>query len=192
MINFTYKKEIEASIFDDYIKENKSPVVADMILDELKNVEINISEDFIKNQLNFISKQWEETQPKFLESLGKFYEENLQAPDLTCYLIRLNKFPYDYSKGWFTAPLFTNPAERNRVIMHELCHYYQPKPLPREIKEAIPEILNDHEKFRMFGFDKGHKHEKEQQWRKKIWQLYKNGGKFSDLLKLADKNIVDI
>ncbi len=185
MLNFIYKKEIENLVFHNYIKEKKSSMITKMILNELQSVKINISANYIKDQIKYIENQWLEVQSDFLEALGDFYEKDLFEPNLTCYLIRLDIFPYDFNKGWFTAPFFITPAERNRVIMHELCHYYQPEDLPREIKEAIPVILNDHEKFRMFGYDRGHKDEKEQEWRKKIWNLHQKGGKFSDLLKLV-------
>ncbi len=66
----------------------------------------------------------------------------------------------------FTASLFGNPAERNRIIMHELCHYFQPIELPKDIKEAIPVILNDHKEFQMFSVDRGSISEEEQKWRK--------------------------
>ncbi len=190
MINFTYNKKIEDSIFNDYVLEKKSPVVSQIISNELQTVNIDISDRYIKEHIDFISRQWIKAQPKFLKALGDFYEKELPEPDLICYLTRLDIFPYQYEPEkdgdhWFSAPLFSNPTERNRVIMHELCHYYQPQPLPREIKEAIPEILNDHDTFGMYSFDRGHKDENEQRWRKVIRELYKDGGKFSDLLKLV-------
>lgn len=190
MINFIYNKEIEDGIFDDYVKEKKSPIVADMIKSELSEVIVNTDNTYIKDQLDFIKNEWLKVQDNFLKQLSDFYEKELSEPKLDCCLTRLDIFPYDYSSkdgaNWFSAPLFGNPAERNRIIMHELVHYYQPQELPREIKEAIPTILNDHEKFGMYAFDRGHNEEKEQEWRIKIWELYQNKGKFSDLLKLVD------
>ena len=189
MIKFTYKKEIEDMVLNEYILPNKNKLVSDMISKELESVKIDISNTIIKEQIECIKNHWLSVKDKFLKELGDFYEKKLPEPELICYLTRLDIFPYSYGKeegeNWFSAPLFTNPAERNRVIMHELVHYYQPTELPKEIKEAIPEILNDHEKFCMYSFERGHKEEKEQEWRKTIWELYQKGGKYSDLIKLV-------
>lgn len=189
MINFLYNKKIEDQVFSDFVLKKKISVVSDSIKNELSSVNIDSNQEFFINHIKFVGSEWKKVQPKFLSALGDFYEKDLVAPDLICYLTRLDIFPYKYSAdgdedNWFCAPMFGNPAERNRVIMHELCHYFQPVQLADEIKEAIPVILNDHEKFGMYSFDRGHQDESEQKWRKIIWDLYKNGGKFSDLLKL--------
>lgn len=187
MIKFCYNQEIENLVFKDYILPKKSPVVSQMIKEEISEVLLPQENKFIKDQINFISKKWDEVENKFLIELGKFYSKKLETPELICYLIRLDTFPYNYKssteKQWFTAPLFRNPAERNRVIMHELCHYFQPADLPRPIKEAVPVILNDHERFSMYSEDKGNQELEEQKWRKVIWEISKNGGNFNDLLK---------
>ncbi len=189
MILFKYDKTIEETIFHKYVEGKKSPEVVKMIADEIRNIQILPEQDGLAKQLiSHIQKTWEKTEQNFYQHLGSFYEMEISTPDLTCFLTRLDIFPYDFSEGttekWFTAPFFKNPVERQRVIMHELCHYFQPVELDRDIKEAIPVILNDHKSFRMFSFDKGHDSEKEQEWRKIIWDIYQKGGKFKDVLSL--------
>jgi hypothetical protein len=157
-----------------------------MIEDEINEVVLTENNGFIIDQINYINGKWGEVEDNFLIELGKFYKKELESPKLKCYLIRLDTFPYDYTLGnesWFSAPLFGNPAERNRVIMHELCHYFQPTELPKHIKESLPVILNDHDIFKMYSNDKGHQDDaEEQKWRKIVWSIYKNGGNFDDLL----------
>jgi len=192
MIKFCYSQKIENLVLKDYILPKKSAVVSQMIEEELVEVLLQPENDFITTQIEFISKKWNEAENKFLTELGKFYSKKLESPDLKCYLIRLDTFPYNYKSDseerWFTAPLFKNPAERNRVIMHELCHYFQPIDLPRPIKEAMPVILNDHESFGMYSEDRGNQEPEEQKWRKIIWDIYKNGGNFNDLADYIKKD----
>jgi hypothetical protein len=187
MIKFFYSQKIEDLVFKDYILPKKSSVVSQMIKEEISEVLLPRGNKFINDQIKFISKKWSETENKFLTELGKFYSKKLESPKLKCYLTRLDTFPYNYKSDnrehWFTAPLFRNPIERNRVIMHELCHYFQPTDLPRPIKEAIPVILNDHERFGMYGEERGNQEPEEQKWRKIIWDIYKSGGNFNTLLE---------
>ena len=195
MINFTYNKEKEVSIYEDYILTKKSPEVSRMVVEELE-VPLDISNKYIVDQISYIQKQWEKVSTNFLKSLGDFYEIDLSTPNLTCYLTRLDIFPYRYNKNdnkeqWFSAPLFGNPAERNRVIMHELCHYFQPSPLPEAIKEAMPVILNDHKHFEMYSTDRGHQNTEEQKWRKIIWDMYSDGKKYKDIVLLLNEDNKD-
>jgi len=187
MIKFCYSREIENLAFKEHVLPKKSPIVSQMIKEEISEVLLPQENKFINDQIEYISKKWNEAENKFLTELGNFYCKKLESPELKCYLTRLDTFPYNYKSDtdehWFTAPLFRNPAERNRVIMHELCHYFQPTGLPREIKEAIPVILNDHERFGMFGEERGNQEKEEQKWRKIIWEIYKNDGNFNTLLE---------
>lgn len=185
-MKFVYDREKELKIFHE-IKETKFKEPSrSMIEEELNKVSIPPDSPFLKSLVEHIENNWVRVEENFLAQLGKFYGRKLEKPELTCYLVRFGVYPYNFEDeegGWFCAPLFASPAERNRTIMHELCHYFQPVKLPRDIKEAIPVILNDHEVFKMYGFDRGHESPGEQRWRKKIWELYKAGKKFSDLLK---------
>lgn len=191
MITFKYDKDIELEVFDKYIKTKKSPEVADLILSEIDKVDISLERNsFIAKLISHIESDWRKVADNFYVKLGKFYGLDISEPDITCYLIRLDTFPYHYmTKGekWFAAPLFGNPADRIRVIMHELCHFFQPVELPRDIKEAIPVILNDHQSFQMYSFDRGHDSEEERKWRKIIWEIYQKGGVFKDVLTVYDK-----
>jgi len=186
MLKFKYDRKIEEIAFE-FQKQNSKATNAffELCENSAKKVEIDPENQFIKKQIEIIKENWENIQENFLNELGKFYEKELEKPEITCVLVRAFSFPYNYTgeEKWFAAPLFGSPAEINRVIMHELCHYYQPKELPRPIKEAIPVILND-DVFGPITKDKGHMDEEEQKWRKKIWDLYKEDGKFSDILKL--------
>lgn len=150
------------------------------------SIEIKGSDRVVTDYIKLAGKIWRESATKFLRALGDFYEQELSEPDMYCYLIRTDPYPYNFKQGtnsWLAAPLFAPPAVRNGVVMHELCHYFQPQPLPPSIKEAIPVILNDHQTFGMYNYDSGHPDPEEQKWRKLIWDLYRQGGKFSDLLK---------
>jgi len=195
MITFKYDKKIEQTVFDDYVKPKKSPEVASLIFLEINEVEILSERDVIISKLvSHIENGWQKVANNFYNKLGKFYGLDISEPDLTCYLIRLDIFPYSYltnKEKWFAAPLFGNPADRIRVIMHELCHFFQPLDLPRDIKEAIPVILNDHEAFQMYSFDRGHGTEEEKKWRKIIWDIYQSGGGFQDIIdKLKKEGIL--
>jgi len=182
-MKFIYNRKFELDLLDKIGKEY-SPVVFKLLKTEL--VQIKISQQTIKQQIVFIEKEWKKIETNFYKQLGRFYDKKLFSPDLTCYLIRYSKFPYKYNGDhkWFCAPLFGSPAERNRVIMHELCHYFQPTKLPESVKEAIPVILNDHDVFQMYSIDRGHNDKEEQVWRKKIWRIYKKGGSFNQILKI--------
>jgi hypothetical protein len=187
MIQFKYDKKIEDVAFESQKKNNKaSEDFFNLCKDSAERVRVDTENSFIKNQIQVIKENWDNIQDNFLNRLGIFYEKKLNPPDITCALVRAFSFPYNYvgKDKWFAAPLFGSPAEINRVIMHELCHYYQPRELPRDIKEAIPVILNDYASFGPITRDKGHDSEEEQKWRKIIGDLYKEGKKFSDLLKL--------
>jgi hypothetical protein len=187
MIKFSYNKEIEREIFEEFIKKSKPKEISDLAEKELNNVLISQEDVLIQNQLKYIEDSWNEVKDNFYDKLGKFYNSKIEDPDLICYLTRLSVFPYKY-KGdnqHFTASLFGNPAERNRIIMHELCHYFQPIELPKDIKEAVPVILNDHKEFQMFSVDKGSDSEEEQKWRKIIWDIYKKGGTIEDLKSIT-------
>ena len=190
MINFKYKKEIEDFVFKEYVEKRKSPIVAKLIYDEIVNVPINDNDESIKKLISHIKNEWGNVATNFYDQMEKFYDIKIFDPDLTCFLTRLDIFPYSYSnetkEKWFSAPLFGNPASRIGIIMHELCHYFQPIELPRDIKEAIPVILNDHDKFQMYGIERGHDSEEEQRWRKIIWEIYQKGGNFKDVLKIVE------
>jgi len=192
MITFIYSKEIERKIFEEYVLPKKSKEVSDLILSEIEQVQISDENEYISSLIIHINSEWKKVETNFYEKLGKFYGVNISEPEITCYFTRLDIFPYHYTSSgeintgeqWFSAPLFGNPAERIRVIMHELCHYFQPVELPRDIKEAIPVILNDHDEFKMYGIDKGHGTDEEKKWREIIWDIYKKGDSFQDILKL--------
>ena len=189
-MKFVYDRKKELEIFQT-IKETKFQEPSrSMVEEELDKVSIPADSPFLKSLVEYIENNWLEVEENFLTQLGKFYGRDLEKPKLTCYLVRFNVYPYNFKDkedSWFCAPLFISPAERNRVIMHELCHYFQPVELPRDIKEAIPVILNDHEVFKMYSFDRGHNSEEEQRWRKKILELYKAGKGFADLLSEIEK-----
>ena len=184
MIKFTYNPRIEQYVFQTYTKARKRPEVVTLIEREL-DIEINESDKVVSDYIDLARAVWQASADKFLTALGNFYERELAEPDMYCYLIRVTNYPYNFEQGtdsWFAAPLFAPPAVRNGVVMHELCHYFQPQPLPYSIKEAVPVILNDHHTFGMYNYDGGHSDPEEQKWRKIIWELHQQGGKFSDLL----------
>ncbi|MCK4386947.1 MAG: hypothetical protein KAV41_02610 [Candidatus Pacebacteria bacterium] len=183
MIKFNYSEKVEREIFEDFVKKKRPKEIYEMVEKELDETPISKDDNLIRNQLDYIKNNWKKVEDNFYNKLGVFYNSKIKAPNLTCYLTRLSIFPYKYEgeNQHFTAPLFGSPAERNRIIMHELCHYFQPFELPKDIKEAVPVILNDHKKFQMFSMDKGGNSEKEQKWRKIIWDIYKKGGTIDDL-----------
>ncbi|MFA6297296.1 MAG: hypothetical protein WC629_01910 [Candidatus Paceibacterota bacterium] len=192
MILFKYNSEKEIMVLKIQKDKNRSPETFALFEKFITNADIDIDNPFILKHIKVVGENWNNVKDRFLNGLSKFYEVKLQEPDLTCYLTRTAIFPYNY-KGdsqWFAAPMFGNPAEINRVIMHELCHYLQPTKLPDYIKEAIPVILNDTKIFGSIGVEKGHlKDEAEQKWRKIIWDLYCEGKNYTDLLKFVEKEI---
>lgn len=193
MIKFLYNKDKELDIYDKVIKVEKSKEVSELIYNEIVSAPIEIDKnEFVQQLILVINKQWKDLENDFYERLGAFYGGHISEPDIICFLTRFDKFPYYYStnaqKKWFSAPLFANPTERIRVIMHELCHFFQPVDLPQDIKEAIPVILNDHNSFKMYGLDRGHDSKEEQKWRKIIWDIYQKGGTFRDVLEEIKKN----
>ena len=184
MIKFSYYRQIEQQAFHEHSKKRKSPEVISLMEKELA-IEFSESDKVVSDYIDLARTVWQESADKFLTALGNFYERELAEPDIYCYLIRVTNCPYNFEQGtdsWFAAPLFAPPVVRNGVVMHELCHYFQPQPLPRSIKEAIPVILNDHHTFGMYNYDGGHSDPEEQKWRQIIWDIYQQGGKFSDLL----------
>ncbi len=181
-MKFVYDRKFELCILNK-LEKDYNPKIFRMFKRELNQVKI--SKQTANQQIKFVKQEWKKVEDNFYKQLGNFYNKKLSKPEIACYLSRLPKYPYDF-KGkheWFCAPFFVNPAERNKVIMHELCHYFQPIKLPRPIKEAIPVILNDHEVFQMYSIDRGHNDKEEQAWRKKIWKIYKKGEDFEEVLK---------
>jgi len=172
-MNFKYDREKELEIFK--LHQHKFKKLLGRVLEEELNEIVLPNLDPLVSK---IARDWAKVEDNFLKQLGKFYDRKLEKLDLTAYLVRFGLCPYNFDEGWFAVPFFVHPTERNAVAMHELCHFYQPIKLKRGIKEAIPVILNDHKTFQMFSFDRGHKEPKEQEWRKKIWELYKEGKNF--------------
>lgn len=195
MIKFEYDKNQEKQILkvqqESKIKQNNPQPFFHLYEKTINEVEIGENDKFIKDQIKLIEEDWKSIEEGFLKALGDFYEKDLESPDLKCYLVRTGVYPYYYEgdNQWFAAPLFSQIPEIRRVIAHELCHYFQPTELPRSIKEAIPIIINDVDTFGLnFNMDRGHQNDKEEQkWRRKIWDLYKEGKKYSDLLKLIEE-----
>jgi hypothetical protein len=196
MINFTYNRKRELEIFDVFVKPNKSPEATAVILGELNNVHItenDLNGTFFQELFANIKKDWESIEENFYEKIGVFYGLDISSPPiLTCYLTRLNKHPYNYESKdkWFAAPMFASPIERRKTIMHELVHYFQPVELPRDIKEAMPCILNDSKNFLMYGVDNGHGTDEENKWRKIIWDIYTKGGNFKDVMDVYNKTLI--
>ncbi|MFA5652152.1 MAG: hypothetical protein WC933_02205 [Candidatus Paceibacterota bacterium] len=189
---FKIDEEKERDILYNFIKIKKSEAIFEAYKIECEFAPISNDNEFIKKQVDVIKKIWNLVAENYYNKLGKFYEIKISEPDITCLLTRFSIFPYNFSNDGsekcFSAPLFANPVERNRIIMHELCHYFQPVELPESIKEAIPVILNDQDNFKMYSNEKGHQNDEEQKWRKIIWDLYNRGEKFSDLLKIIKEN----
>jgi len=82
------------------------------------------------------------------------------------------------------APLYGSPTDRNRVIMHELCHFFTPKGVEKSLKEALPVILNDNETFRMYSVDRGNiKDSEEMRLRPLILNMFKEGKTYFEIVK---------
>lgn len=182
MLKFIYNKKEELKIWDGMKKAIGEPMRS-ITEEDLKAV--NISPATTEVMIDKIARDWFAIEPNFLTQLGKFYDRKLKQPEnLTAFLVRFHRFPYWYKgeQRWFAVPLFTSQLERTRVIMHELCHFYQPLDLPEPIKEAIPVILNDHDVFKMYHEERGHTDPEEQKWRKIIWEAYKEGKTIWDIV----------
>ncbi len=186
-MTFKYSKNKEL-----YLLKHVSDIVTPEVFGVYKKAVTSGTEPsaVIRSRVSKIEQEWLLVEQDFYRALGKFYNINISRPKVTCYLVRFAKFIYYYrtDNPWFSAPLFGSSEERHRVIMHELCHFFQPDKLPRSIKEAIPVILNDSATFNMYSPDHGHKDVDEQYWRKIIWNIYKNGGDYNDLMKIYNKN----
>jgi hypothetical protein len=192
VIKFSYNQEVEKDIFSNHMAPKKDPATLGMYKEQLEIIP-DTNDVFIKQTIAMAEKHWQSVSANFYKKLSEFYEEDLNEPeDLNCFLVRTDIYPYNYkgdNSHWFAAPFFSNPFHRNATIRHELCHFFQPAELPKNIKEAIPVILNDQESFLMFWPDNGNKNnEEEQKWRKIIWDIYKKGGKFKDLLKYVEQS----
>ncbi len=184
---FKYDPEKELDIFNRMAKDGKfgPEKTTQLWAKEFGQVKFEDNCAFLGNQIGLCEENWKEVEANFLSKLSKFFEKDCDIPeDMTCYLVRYTTFPYSINYNWFNAPLFGNPSERNRVIMHELIHFFTPEGLSRPLKEAVPVILNDHEGFNMYAADRGHQNDSEEmRLRPIIFDKYKTGETYTQILK---------
>src|SRR3990167_10117237 len=102
------------------------------------------------------NKHWDSIKQNYLDLVSNFYGYKCLEPEISVYLSRLPRHPYDFSGDtpWFGAPLSFDSKKTMHVICHELLHYFQPSQLPYLIKESIPVILN-HPSFKLETSDAG-------------------------------------
>lgn len=183
-MNFLYNHDFENFLLHQLKSDGKLSGPKDSAL--LAEITTDPRGNFLNKHIEVIQKNWDQLEPKFLENICRFFNiKHSNTENLEVRLIRLSIFPYQYSntkEPWFAAPLFTYPSDRNRVIMHELIHYFQPKQTSRAFKEAIPVILNSGD-FGICNTDKGHNEIEEQSLRTKIIKMYSAGKTFDEIYK---------
>lgn len=184
---FKYDPEKELDIFNRMAKDGKFGPEKTTLLwaKEFGQVKFENNCSFLSAHISLCEENWKEVETNFLSNMSKFFEKDCVIPDeMTCYLVRYTTFPYSINYNWFNAPLFGNPSERNRVIMHELCHFFTPEGIGRSLKEALPVILNDYEGFNMFAADRGHLTDiEEMRLRPLILEQFNTGKTYSQILK---------
>ena len=184
-MRFTYDKEKEIEIFSRMVADGRFNLQTAKLWErEFSQVSFEDSCEFLEKQIKICEENWQEVEENFLAQVSRFFEKKCEIPkELTCYLVRYTTFPYNIEHGWFMAPLYGSPTDRNRIIMHELCHLFTPAGIERSLKEALPVILNDNETFKMFAVDRGNtKDEEEMRLRPLILELFKQGKTYSEII----------
>lgn len=151
---------------------------------EFEKVSFENNCEFLKKQVDLCMENWKENEDNFLTQMSRFFEKKCEIPDeMICYLVRYTTFPYSIEHGWFMAPLYGSPSDRNRIIMHELCHFFTPEGVEKSLKEALPVILNDNETFKMYAVDRGNsKDSEEMRMRPLILEMFKQGKNYSEIV----------
>ncbi len=199
LFKYKYKYQDELNNFRA-MKDNR---LADSLkryrsqMDYLRRVPLNAENIFVKKTINMAQSDWDAVEDDFIKALSSFYNnKELAAPDkVEAKLVRYTPYNYHFDyrskSGWFASPLVASSARRNFYAMHELVHFYQPLPLPRPVKEAIPVILNDSTTFPTQMTHVGHKGDKEEQkWRKIIFENYMQGKNLGEILDKYYKQAV--
>jgi hypothetical protein len=185
-MDFKYDKEKEIDIFRRMASDGRfNPGTTKLWEREFEKVSFEEGCEFLDKQVKICEENWKEVEENYLEQMSKFFEKKCEIPaEMTCYLVRFTTFPYSIEHGWFMAPLYGSPSDRNRIIMHELCHFFTPEGVSRELKEALPVILNDNETFRMYSVDRGNKSNlEEMRLRPIILEMFKGGKTYSEIVK---------
>jgi len=183
---FKYDEEKEIEIFNKMAADGRfNPQTKGLWEKEFSQVRFEDECGFLKNQVRLCEENWKDVEENFLLQMSKFFEKKCEIPtEMTCYLVRYTTFPYSIENGWFMAPLYGSPTDRNRVIMHELCHFFTPKGVEKSLKEALPVILNDNETFRMYSVDRGNiKDSEEMRLRPLILNMFKEGKTYFEIVK---------
>lgn len=228
MINITYNPDMDQSLIEDEISDIYMPKSTDEerkkqlknqkieIIKRYSQIPINPQDPFISGLIDFIKHQRSLVEQNYYNKIWDFFEIKIdKIPDITCYLTRASRCPYNYNhptaiediketdkkyfekrkksdlEEWFACSMFRWYFNPIYVMMHELTHYFQPEPLPRDIKEAITIILNSNTTFQQYYNVPvwNGRTEWEGKRQKIIWDLYRKGWKFSDLKKLVDESI---
>lgn len=182
---FKYDEEKEVDIFNRMAADGRfNPQTKTLWEKEFSKVKFEDGCDFLSNQTKLCEENWKDVEQNFLLQMSKFFEKKCEIPaEMTCYLVRYTTFPYSIENGWFMAPLYGSPTDRNRVIMHELCHFFTPQGVEKSMKEALPVILNDNETFKMYAVDRGNsKDPEEMRLRPLILEMFKTGKTYSEVV----------
>lgn len=182
---FKYDKDKELDIFERMAGDGRfNPETAKMWQKEFAEVSFEDNCTFLAKQVQICEENWKGIEVNFLEQVSKFFEKKCEIPEeMTCYLVRYTTFPYSIEYGWFMAPLYGSPTDRNRVIMHELIHFFTPQGIEKSLKEAFPVILNDNESFKTYVVDRGNtKDEEEMRLRQIILDGFKTGKTYREIL----------
>ncbi len=146
MVKFVYDGDKEKEILE-WTKKLYSPEQF------ARSKELITSEDpnkffKVKDLVENTEKLWQDTEPKFLDSLAAFFEVERNAlPEFeaTAYLMRIPKYPLSHKKGnyWFAMPLNELPERKLQVIAHELTHLYMFEMYGGELAKKFDEKMID-------------------------------------------------
>lgn len=157
-------------------------------------------QDKVEKSIERLNQEWAIREAEFVEKLNWFYESNFEIQGWTAFLIRYPICPYYTPDKWF-AVSFNPVAKQLKTIGHELFHQpfhlfwqrkcekifrdvYNPEGVEdilvvRDLKEALPELLNTPEFKLSDVIDKGHPEPGEQLFRHLIRKYYQDHGPFT-------------
>lgn len=188
-MQFKYDKDKEIDVFERMAGDGRfNPETARLWTKEFAEVSFEKDCVFLEKQVKLCEDNWKEIESNFLEQMSRFFGRKCEiSEEMTCYLVRYTTFPYSIEHGWFMAPLYGSPTDRNRIIMHELIHLFTPQGIEKSLKEAVPVILNDNETFKTYAVDRGNtKDEEEMRLRPLILEMFREGRTYAEIIeKLA-------
>ena len=195
-LNLVYSHEKELFIANSQ-KERLETVNVDF---DFLRLSQPAADDKISSSISELKKEWGLKEEWFIRQLGWFYDCDFDLNGWTAYLIRYPIRPYSTPEKWF-AVSFNPVSKQLKNIGHELFHqpfhlFWQKKCeeifknivnpewakenlVARDLKEALPELLNTKEFNLSEEPDNGHPESGEQFFRHLIRKYYRDHGPFT-------------